>query len=342
MIRITDRQELVHYLNCTGQEEGELFQYAAGLRNKYLGNKVYLRGLIELSNICQKNCLYCGIRRENPALVRYELSDREVLSAAQYAWQQKYGSIVIQSGERNDRKFVLRIEALIKEIKRLSNHELGITLSLGEQSSETYRRWFDAGAHRYLLRIETSNESLYKKIHPNDSLHSFPARLKCLEYLQKCGYKTGSGVMIGLPFQTTDDLADDLLFLKNIHIDMVGMGPYLEHAATPLYSCRQSLLPAAERLRLGIRMVACLRILMPHINIAATTALQAIDPLGREKAIAAGANVVMPNITPLRNRRNYTLYQNKPCIEEGDENTLQQLSENIAACQCLIGWNEWG
>ncbi|MCM1030973.1 MAG: [FeFe] hydrogenase H-cluster radical SAM maturase HydE [Oscillibacter sp.] len=342
MIRITDKQELIHYLNCTGEEEEKLFQYAAQLRKQYVGNKVYLRGLIEFSNICRKNCLYCGIRRENSALSRYELSDQEVLTAAQYAWQGKYGSIVIQSGERTDRAFVLRIETLIKKIKQLTNNGLGITLSLGEQSAETYRRWLDAGAHRYLLRIETSNESLYKKIHPNDSLHVFSTRLKCLEYLQKCGYKTGSGVMIGLPFQTTEDLADDLLFLKNIHIDMVGMGPYLEHESTPLYAYRQSLLPLSERLRLDIHMVACLRILMPHINIAATTALQAIDPLGREKAITAGANVMMPNITPINNRRNYKLYQNKPCTEESTEAALRQVAENLTACQCSIAWNEWG
>lgn len=339
---ITDKQELVHYLNCSGREEETLFQTAAGLRDQFLGNKVYLRGLIELSNVCRKNCLYCGIRRENSGVVRYDLNDREVLDAAQYAWKKQYGSIVIQSGERNDRAFVLRIEALVKEIKRLTRGKLGITLSLGEQEAETYQRWFDAGAHRYLLRIETSNASLYSKIHPNDSLHSFSTRLQCLEYLQKCGYKTGSGVMIGLPFQTTEDLADDLLFLKNIRIDMVGMGPYLEHESTPLYAYRSALLPAQERLRLGIRMVACLRILMPHLNIAATTALQAIDPLGREKAIRAGANVIMPNITPFNNRRNYKLYRNKPCVEEGAEEALRQLSENIAACQCRIAWNEWG
>lgn len=342
MTTITDKQELVHYLNCSGREEETLFQTAAGLRDQFLGNKVYLRGLIELSNVCRKNCLYCGIRRENSGIVRYDLNDREVLDAAQYAWKKQYGSIVIQSGERNDRAFVLRIEALIKEIKRLTRGELGITLSLGEQEAETYQRWFDAGAHRYLLRIETSNASLYSKIHPNDSLHSFSTRLQCLEYLQKCGYKTGSGVMIGLPFQTTEDLADDLLFLKNIRIDMVGMGPYLEHESTPLYAYRSALLPTRERLRLGIRMVACLRILMPHLNIAATTALQAIDPLGREKAVRAGANVIMPNITPFSNRRNYKLYRNKPCVEEGAEEALRQLSENIAACQCRIAWNEWG
>lgn len=337
MITITDKQDLVHYLNCPAGEEEGLYRAAADTRDRLLGNKVYLRGLIELSNICRKNCLYCGIRRGNATLVRYDLEDREVLDSARYAWQNRYGSVVIQGGERNDSAFVSRVEALLKEIKRLTRGELGITLSLGEQSEETYRRWFDAGAHRYLLRIETSKEALYRKIHPDDDLHSFSTRLKCLEYLRKCGYKTGSGVMIGLPFQTTEDLADDLLFLRDIRIDMVGMGPYLEHDATPLYAYRHTLLPVSERLRLGIRMVACLRLLMPHLNIAATTALQAIDPAGREKAIAAGANVIMPNITPPANRRNYTLYRNKPCMEGGEADL-----GNIDACGCRVAWGEWG
>lgn len=342
MIAITDKQDLLHYLNCSGPEEQALYQAASATRNKILGNKVYLRGLIELSNICRKNCLYCGIRRANSLLTRYELNEQEVLEAAVYAWKHHYGSIVIQSGERTDKAFILRIESLLKKIKKHTSQELGITLSLGEQTSETYQRWFDAGSHRYLLRIETSQESLYHKIHPADPRHSFQSRLKSIENLQKCGYKTGSGIMIGLPFQTRENLADDLLFLKKMDIDMVGMGPYLEHEATPLYIHRQKLLPQSERLRISILMVACLRLLMPHINIAATTALQAIDPLGREKALSAGANVIMPNITPLSGRANYKLYQNKPCLEEGAEEALLQLTQNVEACACHIGWDEWG
>lgn len=338
MTGINDKQDLLHFLNCTGPEEAELYQKAVKIRKEQLGHWVYLRGLIELSNICRKNCFYCGIRRDNHQVQRYELTDEEVTEAARYAWQHQYGSIVLQSGERQDKTFIKRIENLLKTIRKLTGEQFGITLSLGEQTEDTYRRWFEAGAHRYLLRIETSNPALYQKIHPADGLHSYHTRLKCIETLQKCGYKTGSGVMIGLPFQTTEDLAEDLLFLKRIGIHMVGMGPYLEHEVTPLFQYRHTLLSPAERLRISLHMVACLRLLLPEINIAATTALQAIDPYGREKALCAGANVIMPNITPFSHRVNYKLYQNKPCMEEGADEALKQLAQRVEACHCRIAY----
>ena len=249
---------------------------------------------------------------------------------------------MLQGGERHDPAFILRIELLVREIKHLSNQRLGITLSLGEQTEDTYRRWFDAGAHRYLLRIETSNESLYRKIHPAGQLHDFHTRLECIRSLQRCGYQTGTGVMIGLPFQTTGDLADDLLFLKSMDIDMVGMGPYLEHRDTPLWRYREALPSQQERLRLGLHMVSCLRLLMPDINIAATTALQAIDPEGREKALEIGANVIMPNITPLGNRGNYRLYENKPGMDEGAEESTRRLMESVKQSGCEIQLDTWG
>ncbi len=168
----------------------------------------------------------------------------------------------------------------LKEIKKLSKGKLGITLSLGEQSREVYERWFEAGAHRYLLRIESSNPELYQRYHPTDTLHDYARRLTSLKTLQGIGYQTGTGVMIGLPFQKTGDLADDLLFMKEFNIDMVGMGPYIEHKDTPLYAYRNQLLPIEERFDLSLKMIATLRILMKDINIAAATALQAIDPLG--------------------------------------------------------------
>lgn len=337
-----DKTEIIRWLESSRENEAELFQKAVYQRNKTVGNTVHLRGLIEISNLCRKNCLYCGIRKSNTQVKRYELTDREILDSARFAWEQNYGSIVLQGGERTDSRFILRITRLLKEIKRLSDQQLGITLSLGEQSAETYKRWFEAGAHRYLLRIETSNPLLYRKIHPVDSLHAFSTRLKSIEDLQKCGYQTGSGVMTGLPFQTTEDLASDLLFLKSIDIDMVGMGPYLEHETTPLYAFRHLLPPLTERFRKSLRMVACLRLLMPDINIAATTALQAIDPLGREKALAAGANIVMPNITPETNRGNYKLYPNKPLSEEGAETALRQFARRCETYGCRINFNEWG
>lgn len=250
--------------------------------------------------------------------------------------------MVLQGGERSDKPFIDRITRLLQEIKKNSNHELGITLSLGEQTEDTYKRWKDAGAHRYLLRIESSNPELYAKIHPNNSHHSHSTRLKCLESLQRCGYQTGTGVMIGLPFQTITDLANDLLFLQSMDIDMVGMGPYLEHHATPLYEYRHSLLSLQERLRLSIHMVAILRLLMPDINIAATTALQAIEASGREKALEIGANVVMPNITPTSNRTLYKLYENKPGTHEGAAESMRKLEESILKSGCKVAYGVWG
>ncbi|WP_018338515.1 [FeFe] hydrogenase H-cluster radical SAM maturase HydE [Butyricimonas synergistica] len=335
-------EELEKMLICEGEEENQLYRKAKEIKNRTIGNKVYLRGLIEISNICTKDCFYCGIRKSNTETARYALSDEEILDAADFAYTHRFGSIVLQGGERSDREFTERITRLLKEIKKNSRNELGITLSLGEQTGDTYKRWFEAGAHRYLLRIETSNPELYAKIHPNNALHSHATRLKCLEMLQRCGYQTGTGVMIGLPFQTITDLANDLLFLQSMDIDMVGMGPYLEHHATPLYQYRHLLLPLKERLRLSIHMVAALRILMPDINIAATTALQAIEENGREKALEIGANVVMPNITPTSNRTLYKLYENKPGTHEGAAESMRKLEESILKSGCEVAYGAWG
>lgn len=339
---IQNREVLIHLLTCQGKEKEQLFAQSQLVRNTTIGNGVYLRGLIEISNICIKDCLYCGIRKTNDNTTRYFLRQEEIIQAAIFAYEHHYGSVVLQGGERSDPAFITETEKIIKEIKRLSNDKLGITLSLGEQSRDTYKRWFESGAHRYLLRIETSNENLYRKIHPENSLHSFATRMECIHRLQYTGYQTGTGVMIGLPFQTIEYLANDLLFLKSLDIDMVGMGPYLEHPDTPLYKYKHLLLPQQERLELGLRMVSCLRLLMPDINIAATTALQAIDPEGREKALQIGANVIMPNITPQVNRGNYRLYDNKPGMDEGAEESTRKLIESIRKSGCEVRLGEWG
>lgn len=335
-------EELVELLAATGDKESRLYWEAGKLKQERLGDGVYLRGLIEISNRCIKDCYYCGIRHSNQYTVRYDLNDREILEAARFAHDHHFGSIVLQGGERTDTSYTARIEQLLKAIKQQSNNQLGITLSLGEQSPETYRRWFEAGAHRYLLRIETSNPELYVRIHPQNALHNHRERLQCLEHLQQCGYQTGTGVMIGLPFQTLEDLAGDLLFLRSVDIDMVGMGPYLEHHETPLYEYRHLLYSQQERLRLSLHMVALLRLLMPDINIAATTALQAIEPEGREKALEIGANVVMPNITPTQNRTHYQLYENKPGTHEGAAASMQQLENTILQSGNRIIYDAWG
>lgn len=340
---LPEKEELAHWLTTEDAEAvSGLFAAALAARKAYRGSKVYLRGLIELSNICVKDCLYCGLRSSNRDVQRYELEDEKVYSEAMFAWKEHYGSLVIQSGERTDARFVDRITRLVRKIKELSSGRLGITLSCGEQRPEVYREWFEAGAHRYLLRIESSDPDLYRKIHPDNPKHSFDRRLACLGYLRDAGYKVGTGVMIGLPFQTPMQLAGDLLFFKNIDVDMVGMGPYLEHDRTPLYAFRNRIPSPERRLDLSLRMVALLRLLMPEINIAATTAMQVLDPLGREKAIMAGANVIMPNMTDPENRESYQIYNNKPGLKDDAAITKSRIVENLAAAGISIGWDEWG
>lgn len=321
----------------------QLYEDAFRTKIDNVGNKVYLRGLVEITNICRKNCLYCGIRRDNPSNDRYEIDIEDVIPAARFAYEQGYGSMVIQGGERHDKKFRDKITSILKEVRKISSESpLGITLSLGEQPYEVYKEWFEAGAHRYLLRIESSTQELFEKIHPVDESHSFQTRLTALEDLRRAGYQVGTGVMIGLPFQTLGHLADDLLFFKSFDIDMCGMGPYLEHSQTPLYQYKDLLIPKEERLELSLKMVAILRLMMPKINIAATTAMQSIDPAGREKAIWAGANVIMPNLTLTEVRGDYSIYENKPGVGEDASITSSSLERMLQNAGIPIGYNEWG
>lgn len=337
-------------LNCLEEKDlskiESLFDQAYDLKVKTIGDKVYLRGIVEISNICAKNCLYCGVRRDNHNRSLYELDEDVVLQGAKFALDSNYGSMVIQGGERTDAKFIAKITSILKKIKKLSEgtakQPLGITLSLGEQSLDVFEEWFEAGAHRYLLRIESYNEELYYKIHPRDSVHSFDRRVQALYDLKTAGYQVGTGVMIGLPFQNNDILCDDLLFFKNLDIDMCGMGPYLEHSDTPLYQYRHLLMPQKERLLLSLKMVALLRMLMPDINIAATTALQVIDPFGRERAVKAGANIIMPNVTIADVRSDYQIYENKPGVEDDAVVSKSKLEENLEKMKIPIGWSQWG
>jgi biotin synthase len=340
--KVFTREELVLLLNSEGGERQQLFQQAQDVKLQAVGNKVYFRGLVEFSNICSKDCLYCGIRKSNEKVIRYEASDEEILEACRFAWINRFGSVVLQSGENSSPAFVQRINILLRKIKETSNNELGITLSCGEQSPETYRQWYESGAHRYLLRIESSNPDLYRKIHPDNEFHSFDRRLQALTDLKAAGYQVGTGVMIGFPFQTLEDLADDLLFFKRMDIDMVGMGPYIEHEDTPMYQFRNQLKTKQQRFDLALKMVATLRLLMPDINIAAATALQAIDPAGREKALTIGANILMPNLTPCIYRKEYQLYENKPCLDEDAELCRNCLEARIELAGCEIGYGEWG
>lgn len=336
------KENIISLLKAEGEERTLLFKKSAEIKEKYIGKKVWFRGLIEFSNVCGKDCLYCGIRKGNKNVARYSLSDDEILDAAKFAWVNRYGSIALQSGELESKSVTDRIENLLHRIKELSNGELGITLSVGEQSAEVYKRWYDAGAHRYLLRIESTNQSLYNRIHPKDPKHDFQTRLECLKSLQDIGYQTGTGVMIGLPFQTLDDLAGDLLFMKEFNIDMCGMGPYVEHADTPLIEYSGNLMPLKERFDLTLKMIAIVRIMMKDINIVAATALQAIDPIGREKAVKIGANILMPNITPGKYRDSYKLYDNKPCTDESAEDCQSCLEARVSLADAEVVYGEWG
>lgn len=334
--------DLIKYLMLEDEEKVRtLFQQAYRKKSQHVGKKVYFRGIIEFSNYCQKNCLYCGIRKDNQELSRYEMSEDEILSTAKWVHENRYGSLVLQSGEQQNEEYTEFIENLIYKIKDLSGGELGITLSLGEQSEETYRRWFEAGAHRYLLRIETSNPDLYNQLHPDN--HSFSRRLECIKNLKDIGFQVGTGVMIGLPGQTETDLAEDLKFFQRHEIDMIGMGPYVPHASTPLseeITARDKL--KKKNLDWSLKMISLLRLLMPDVNIAATTALQALHPRGREKALKAGANILMPIVTPQKYREDYKLYEDKPCIDEKPEDCRGCLRSRVNTIGEEIGLDEWG
>jgi len=341
-------------------EEDRLYAAAYAVKTAEIGRVVHLRGLVELSNVCAKDCLYCGIRRSNPAVARYTLSDEEVLTLACWAHAQGYGSLVIQSGERSDSTFVARIAGLLRAIRAQSRDELAITLSLGEQSEATYREWFAAGAERYLLRIETSNPDLYRRLHPPD--HVWEVRRDCLRVLRAIGYQLGSGVMIGLPGQTLADLAEDILFFEREGVVMIGMGPFIPHRETPLGADRvgaAGLCPAEpergrvwepfqgshhkrHQLRLALRMIATTRLYLRDVNIAATTALQALAPNGRELGLAAGANVIMPNLTAPQYRSSYLLYDGKPCLDESADHCRECLEKRIVSMGERIGYGERG
>lgn len=319
---------------------GRLRAAASALKKEVMGPVVYFRGLIEFSNVCTKNCLYCGIRRDS-RIKRYTMTREEILECAHFAHAHRYGSVVLQAGERDDPAFVDFVDDLVKSIKELSDGKLGITLSVGEQTKETYARWFASGAHRYLLRIETSSRELYQKLHPAG--HDYERRVACLSTLRDVGYQVGTGVMIGFPHQTAKDLARDILFFQEHDVDMVGMGPYVLHEQTPLAPEVDNTEEAKQtRLRLALNMVALTRLVLQDVNIAAATALQSLHPQGREQAIQAGANVIMPNLTPTQYRESYLLYENKPCTNEDSDMCRGCLQKRIESVGERIGWDEWG
>jgi biotin synthase len=334
-----DKKDILEALNSEDSEFiRNLFKRAYQVKLDNVGCRVYFRGIIEFSNICEKDCLYCGIRKGNRVVKRFSMPAEEIVETAVFAYKCGYGSVVLQSGERSDKGFVWFIEKVLKEIKRRTNNRLGITLSLGEQSLDTFQRWFKAGAHRYLLRIETSNKFLYQRLHPVN--HDYNKRLECLGLLRHAGYQVGTGVMIGLPYQTCNDLAEDIMFFQDQDIDMIGMGPFIVHKDTPLYNTVG--FNSEKNFSLGLKMIALTRLYLKDVNIAATTALQTLDIKGRQAGLKAGANIIMPNITPLKYRRDYQLYQGKPCLDESGEQGRARLESMVEAIGEDIGYNQWG
>ena len=341
-------EELRFLMTVTDEETlQKIYKKAYEVKAAYVDKVAYYRGLIEFSNRCIKNCLYCGIRYENSKTERFDMSRDDVLKMAKWAYAHEYGSLTLQSGERTDEGFVDYVVDLIRDIKQLSNNELGITMCVGEQSEESYRRMREAGADRYLLRIETTNQELFEMIHPKDALHSFETRVNCLKSLRKVGFQVGTGVMIGLPGQTLDDLVNDILFYRDMDIDMIGMGPYVVHHDTPLGQRALELgidskEGKLERVQLGLKMIALTRLFLKDVNIAATTALQALDKLGREKGLAAGANILMPIITVPEHRAKYLLYDNKPCVDDNADQCKECLTRRVMSIGDRVGWKEQG
>ncbi len=267
------------------------------------------------------------------------MSVDEIVDAARWAHANHYGSLVLQGGELQSDQQTEFISTALRRLHNATGGDLAITLSLGEQSRDVLREWRQAGAHRYLLRLETTRQDLYRQLHPED--HQWAQRLECLSDLRHEGYQVGTGVMIGLPGQTTADLATDLLFIRQLDVDMIGMGPFIPHRDTPLADYLGRFDRVAS-LDLGLKMLACARLLLPNVNLAATTALQALDDQGRELGLQAGANIVMPNVTDPRHRRAYQLYDGKPSLDENSEQSRVGLETRITGIGETIGYGLWG
>lgn len=310
--------------NCSASNREYLFSKAREVREYYYQKKVYTRGLIEFTNYCKNNCYYCGIRSGNANAVRYRLSEEEILSCVEEGYGLGFRTIVLQGGE--DPFFTAeKIGAIVEEIKK-RHDDIAVTLSIGEQEHDVYQYWFDKGADRYLLRHETANPSHYKTLHPKDM--SYEHRIACLYDLKEIGYQVGAGFMVGSPGQTIENLVNDILFLKELNPHMIGIGPFIAQKDSPFSESENGTLEQTLLL-LGI-----LRLTIPKVLLPATTALGTIHPKGRELGILSGANVVMPNLSPVNVREKYLLYDNKICT--GEESA--QCKNCLAARMQSIGY----
>lgn len=317
------RAFLAGLLDGEGPDQ-HLFDAADARLRRDIGPWVYLRGLVEISNRCRKNCFYCGLRRDSASVDRYTIPPEEILEALEGGYRLGLRSFLLQSGEMLGKDHIETVARILRECSSVIPGSR-MVLSLGELPPETYDMLREAGGDRYLLRIETSSPLLYRRYHPDDGVHSYRERLKALEYLRSSGWQTGTGVLTGLPEQSTEDLADDLLFMKGMDIDMIGMGPYIESPGTPMQDLFEGIPAPSVRTLRTLRMIALARLMIPGINIAATTALQTISPDGLERGLMAGANVVMPNLTPSRYRDNYDLYSGKTEVPDSPETMIEAL-----------------
>ncbi len=322
----------------------ELYERADAMRSQHVGDAVHLRGLIEVSSHCVRQCMYCGLRQGNRALTRYRMTRDEILDCARQAVTLGYGTVVMQAGE-DDQLTPEWIAEIVRWIK--SETSLAVTLSLGERRIEEVRLWRDAGADRYLLRFETSNENLFRIIHPR-RFPGAPDRLMLLRQLKSLGYEAGGGVMVGIPGQSFESLANDILMFRALDLDMIGIGPYIAHAATPLGTgALRPVITLSEQVpnseEMVYKMIALTRIVCPTANIPSTTALATINKTdGRKQGLRVGANVCMPNLTPVKYRRLYEIYPAKACIDESATDCNQCLCGQIHSLGRFVGQGPGG
>lgn len=310
--------------NVSDDDREYIRSKAQGIAKSKFGNKVYTRGIVEFSNICKNDCYYCGIRKSNKNFERYRLTKEQILDCCESGYAYDYRTFVLQSGE--DPYYTDEVMCDIVSTIREKYTDCAITLSIGERSRESYQKLFDAGANRYLLRHETANKELYEKLHP--SYQKFEVRMQCLRDLKDIGYQVGTGMMIGAPFQTHRNLAEDLVFLGEFKPHMVGTGPFIPHKDTDFRNEK------AGTLEMVLLCLSLVRIMLPNVLLPATTALGSINPLGREKGVLAGANVIMPNLSPTEVRKNYLLYDNKICVNDASS----QCKNCINARMIKIGY----
>lgn len=315
-----EKDEMLLLLNNRDESVSEyLYKNAREVSNSVYGNKVYVRGLIEFSNYCKNDCYYCGIRRSNVNAQRYRLTQEDIMECCKEGYDLGFRTFVLQGGEDNYYSGNIMVD-IVKEIRN-KYADCAITLSMGELDYDMYKRLYEAGANRYLLRHETADENHYKKLHPKEML--LDNRKKCLKQLKEIGYQVGCGFMVGSPYQTIDNIADDLEFIYELKPHMVGIGPFISHCDTPFNEFENG------SVDLTLFLIGILRLMRPNVLLPATTALGTLDKKGREKGILAGANVLMPNLSPVSVRKKYSLYDNKICTGEEAAECKMCLSNRI-------------